>query len=52
MSFVASCLLSVIHKQWLEQLRHPIVAYDHIPDRFYVISMKFLLLSRNVPQRR
>ena len=38
--------------QWLEQLRHPIIAYDHIPDRFYVISLKFLLLSRNVPQRR
>ena len=34
MSFVASCLLSVIHKQWLEQLRRPITTYDHIPGRF------------------
>ena len=39
----------------IQQLRHPIIAYDWIPDRFYVISMEFLSLSlrrsssRNVP---
>ena len=40
------CLLSVIRKEWLDQ-RRPINAYGWIPDRFYVISMKFLLLSRS-----
>ena len=39
---MAFCLLSVIRKL----LRRPISPSDQIPDRFYVISMEFLLLSR------
>ena len=42
----------------MKLLRGPIRASDRIPDRFFVISMEFLSLSRrrsysqNVPQRR
>ena len=50
-SLLLFCLLSVIRKEWLDQ-RRPINAYGWIPDRFYVISMKFLLLSRSCSQAR
>ena len=30
----------------MQLLHHPIRAYDWIPDRFYIISMEFLSLSR------
>ena len=43
LTFVAFCLLSVIRKQWLKQYNY---SSDRIPDRFYVISMEFLSLSR------
>ena len=42
LTFVAFCLLSVICKL----LHRPISAYDRIPDRFHIISMEFLSLSR------
>ena len=32
-------------------LRRQSAVYDRIPDRFYVISMEFLSLSRDVPPR-
>ena len=30
----------------MQLLHHPISTYDWIPDRFYIISMEFLSLSR------
>ena len=33
-------------------LRRPISASDRIPDKFYVISMEFLSLSRRRPSAR
>ena len=48
LTFMAICLLSFVRKQQLKQilLCWPIRAPDQIPNRFYVISMEFMLLKR------
>ena len=44
------CLIRKQLAKTMSALRHPITAYDQILDRFYAISMEFLLVScRNVP---
>ena len=42
---MAFCLLSVIRKQWVKQYNY-YVDQSELPDKFYVISMEFLSLSR------